>query len=96
MDGQEGSQRVWEANWRVKRPPEGSERLTRGSGGQPEGLGVSQRVWGVRQRVWEVSQGVWKLKLVGTEKCRNVETRNVSLGHFRRVSAVFTFTEEQF
>ena len=39
MDGQEGSQRVWEANWRVKRPAKGSERLTRGSGGQPEGLG---------------------------------------------------------
>ena len=44
MDGQEGSQRVWEANWRIKRPAEGSERLTRGSGGQPEGLGCLARM----------------------------------------------------
>ena len=39
MDGQEGSQRVCEADWRVKRPAKGSERLTRRSRGQPEGLG---------------------------------------------------------
>ena len=45
MDGQEGSQRAWEANWRVKRPAEGSERLNRGSGRSARGSGSSSW-WG--------------------------------------------------
>ena len=56
IDGQEGIQRVCEANRRIKRAAGGSERPTRG-------MGASQWVWEGSQGVWEASQGVWRVKL---------------------------------
>ena len=67
IDRQEGSKMVSEADWKVKRPAGGSERLN-------EDLGASHSIWGA-------SRVVWRLKLGATEKRRQKSSLCGTIGH---------------